>query len=394
MTDTGTRATDTNDSGTTETDTVVRPLTLAVDQTEIDDLARRLDATRWPDEAPDAGWADGLPLAYAKELAEYWRDRFDWRAQEERLNAVPQFTTGIDGHDIHFFHVRSSRPDAKPLLLVHGWPSGPTDFLLMIPLLTEPDDGGQAFDVIAPTIPGFGVSGPVTRWTLTGVADAFAELMERLGYDRYLVHGYDTGAGVARELGLRHGDHVAGIHTTGMLGGEELTEETADMSVPEEAAAIADGYRYMYDVGGYAMLQSTRPQSISYALTDSPVAQMSWLVERFRDWSAAEGDPDEVLDRDEMLTVVSIYWFFRTAGSSARYYKYGLPDWSEPLQPSTVPTAILVMPDDIGRPVRRLVETTDNVVHWTAAERGGHFAAWEQPELVAADIRAGIGDLT
>lgn len=373
--------------------TTITPFTLSVDQADIDDLNRRLGETRWPDEHPDAGWADGLPLAYAQELVAYWRDSFDWRAQEERLNAVPQFTTGIDGHQLHFFHVRSPRADARPLLLIHGWPSGPTDFLTMIPLLTDPSDGGQAFDVVVPTIPGFGVSGPVTGWTLTRAADAFAALMDRLGYDRYLVHGYDTGAGVARDLGLRHGERVAGIHTTGMLGGEELTEETADMSVPEEASAVADGYRYMYDVGAYAMLQSTRPQSISYALTDSPVGQMSWLVERYRDWSSAKGAPEEVLDRDEMLTVVSIYWFFRTAGSSARYYKYGLPNWAEPLEPSTGPTAILVMADDIGRPVRHLVETTDNVVHWTAAERGGHFAAWEQPELVAADIRVGIGDL-
>ncbi|MGC5628829.1 epoxide hydrolase family protein [Georgenia sp. Z1344] len=387
----GTRTTDTQTD--TRADETVRPFTLAVPQDTIEDLHRRLADTRWPDENPEAGWSDGLPLAFAKDLATYWRETFDWRAQEDRLNAVPQFTTAIDGHDVHFVHVRSPRPDAKPLLLVHGWPSGPTDFLSMIPLLTEPADGGQAFDVVAPTIPGFGVSGPVVGWTLTRVADAFATLMDRLGYERYLAHGYDTGAGVVRDLGLRHPEHVAGIHSTGPLGGEELTEETADMSVPAEAAAVADGYRYMYDIGAYAMLQSTRPQSISYALTDSPVAQMSWIVERFKDWSSAEGDPDQVLDRDEMLTVVSIYWFFRTAGSSARYYKYGLPDWAEPLQPSTVPTAILVMPDDIGRPVRRLVEQVDRVVSWTEAERGGHFAAWEQPELVAADIRASIGHL-
>lgn len=304
--------------------TEIRPFILRIDDSDIDDLHRRLDSARWPDENPEAGWGDGLPLAYAREFARYWRETFDWRGQEERINAVPQFSAPVDGHDVHFFHVRSPRPEAKPLLLVHG---------------------------------------------------------------------YDTGAGVARDIGLRHPDRVAAIHTTGMLGGEDLIAETADMFDPEEARAVADGYRYQYEVGAYAMLQSTHPQSIAYALTDSPVAQMSWTVERFHDWSAAVGDPDEVLDRDEMLTVVSLYWFFRTGGSSARYYKYGLPNWAEPLEPSRVPTAILVMADDIGRPVRRLVEKTDHVIHWTQAERGGHFAAWEQPALVADDIRASIGDL-
>lgn len=372
----------------------IHPFTLHVPDSEIADLHRRLEATRWPDEHPDAGWSDGLPLDYAERLAAYWRHDFDWRQQEERINAFPQFTTLIDGHDLHFFHIRSPRPDARPLLLVHGWPSGPTDFLSMVALLTEPDDGGQAFDVVAPTIPGFGVSGPVSGWTLTRVADAFAELMGRLGYDRFLAHGYDTGAGIVRDLGLRHPDAVAGVHTTGMLGGEELTEETADMSLPEEAAAVMDGYRYQYEIGAYGMLQASRPQSLAYALTDSPVGQMSWIVERFRDWSGADGEPESVLDRDEMLTVVSIYWFLRTAGSSARYYKYGLPNWAEPLQPSTIPTAILVMPDDFGRPIRRLVEQTDRVVHWTKAPAGGHFAAWEQPQLVADDIRASLGGLS
>jgi len=371
----------------------ISPFTLHIDESELTDLHCRLDSTRWPDENPDAGWSDGLPLAYTRVLAEHWRRTFDWRAQEARLNAVPQFTTPIDGHDIHFFHVRSPRPGARPLLLVHGWPSGPTDFLDMIPLLTEPADGGQAFDLVIPTIPGFGISGPVVGWTLTRAADAFAVLMDRLGYRRFLAHGYDTGAGIVRDLGLRHPERVAGIHTTGMLGGEGLTAETADMSVPEEARAVADGYRYQYDIGAYAMLQSTRPQSLAYALTDSPVGLLSWIVERFRDWSGTEGGPEEVLARDDMLTVVSLYWFFRTAGSSARYYKYGLPDWAEPLTPSTVPTAVLVMAADIARPVRRLAEQTDRIIHWTEAPVGGHFAGWEQPQLVAEDIRTALGGL-
>jgi len=371
----------------------IQPYILHIDDTELRDLRQRLMATRWPDEHPGAGWSDGLPLSYAHELTGHWIHHFDWRQQEARINSFPQFTTLIDDHNLHFFHIRSPRPRTKPLLLIHGWPSGPTDFLGMISLLTDPQDDEQPFDLVIPTIPGFGVSGPVDGWTLVRAADAFARMMERLGYERYLVHGYDTGAGIARELGLRHPHHVAGIHTTGLLGGEELTEETADMSDPEEARAVAEGMRYTYDVGAYAMLQSTRPQSLAYALTDSPVGLLSWLVERFRDWSGVHGAPEEALNRDEMLTVVSIYWFFRTAGSSARYYKYGLPNWAEPLETSRIPTAILVMAEDIGRPVRRLVEQTDEVIHWRIAECGGHFAAWEQPELVANDIRNSIGPL-
>ena len=371
----------------------IAPYTLAISDDAISDLHRRLDAARWPDENPDAGWSDGLPLDYARELADHWRTRFDWRAQEARLNAVPQFTAPIDGHDVHFFHVRSPRSGAVPLVLVHGWPSAPTDFFGMIPALTEPQEGEQAFDLVIPTVPGFGISGPVSGWTVARVADAVAVLMQRLGYDRFLAHGYDIGAGVVREIGIRHPEAVAGIHTTGMIGGEELTAETAGMSVPEEARAVEIGRRYAYDLGAYAMLQGTRPQSLAYGLTDSPIGLMSWLVERFRDWSGVEGGPEEVLDRDEMLTVVGIYWFFGTLGSSARYYKYGLPDWGEPLPASSVPTAILVMPQDIMRPVRRLAEKTDRIVQWTEAERGGHFAAWERPSMVADDIRAGIGHL-
>lgn len=351
----------------------IAPYTLAISDDAISDLHRRLDAARWPDENPDAGWSDGLPLDYARELADHWRTRFDWRAQEARLNAVPQFTAPIDGHDVHFFHVRSPRSGAVPLVLVHGWPSAPTDFFGMIPALTEPQAGEQAFDLVIPTVPGFGISGPVSGWTVARVADAVAVLMQRLGYDRFLAHGYDIGAGVVREIGIRHPEAVAGIHTTGMIGGEELTAETADMSVPEEARAVEAGRRYAYDLGAYAMLQGTRPQSLAYGLTDSPIGLMSWLVERFRDWSGVEGGPEEALDRDEMLTVVGIYWFFGTLGSSARYYKYGLPAWGEPLPASSVPTAILAMPQDIMRPVRRLAEKTDRIVQWTEAERGGQI---------------------
>lgn len=376
------------------TTTQISPFTLHIDEAKLTDLHRRLESARWPDQGPTDGWEDGLPLEYAKDLTAYWKDSFDWRAQEARINNVPQFTTPIDGHDIHFFHQLSNRPDAKPLLLVHGWPSTPVDFLDMLPSLTDPSDGQQSFHVVIPTIPGFGISGPVNGWTVSRVADAFASLMNRLGYNRFLAHGYDTGAGIVRDLGIQHPGVVAGIHTTGMLGGEGLTHDTADMSDPTEAEAVERGMRYQYDLGAYAMLQATRPQSLAYALADSPIGQMSWMVERFHDWTNTGTTPEALLGCDQMLTAVSIYWFFRTAGSAARYYKYGLSDWSAPLPKSAVPTAILVMPNDISRPVRRIAEKTDEIVHWTEATKGGHFAAWEQPDLVAADIRSAIGHLS
>lgn len=376
------------------TTTQISPFTLHIDETELTDLQQRLESVRWPDRGPTDDWADGLPLDYAKELTAYWKDGFDWRAQEARINAVPQFTTPIDGHDIHFFHQLSQQPEAKPLLLVHGWPSTPVDFLDMLPQLTDPGEDQQAFHVVIPTIPGFGISGPANGWTVSRVADAFATLMHRLGYDRFLAHGYDTGSGIVRNLGIQHPEAVAGIHTTGMLGGEGLTRDTADLSNPAEAEAVARGIRYQYDLSAYAILQSTRPQSLAYALTDSPIGQMSWMVERFHDWTSTEENPDALLGRDQMLTAVSIYWFFRTAGSAARYYKYGRPDWTAPLSKSDVPTAILVMPNDISRPVRRIAENTDEIVHWTEAAKGGHFAAWEQPDLVATDIRCAIGHLS
>lgn len=371
----------------------IHPFALDVPDNEIMELYQRLDGNRWLDGGKKDDWSDGLPLRYARDLVWYWRHVFDWRSQERRINSVPQFTTLIDGHHIHFFHVRSAHKNSMPLLLVHGWPSGPIDFLNMIPFLTEPQEDTLAFDLVIPTIPGFGVSGPAYGWNLNRVASAFSTLMYRLGYDQWFSHGYDTGAGVVREQGLQHPKSVIGIHTTGMLGGERLTISTANMEDPEERRAAEDSNRFKHDIGAYAMLQSTRPQSLAYALNDSPVGLLAWLVERFRDWSGAEGKPEDHLNRDQILTLVSIYWFFGTIGSSISYYKTGLSKWSKPLKPSNVPTAILVMPKDFNHPVRRIAEKSDQIIQWTEADRGGHFAAWEEPELVAGDIRAAFKTL-
>ncbi|GIJ58469.1 microsomal epoxide hydrolase [Virgisporangium aurantiacum] len=374
------------------TDEEIRPFRIDVPQAQLDDLDRRLDATRWPDEAPGVGWTHGIPLDYTRQLAGYWREKYDWRAQEARLNGFPQFRTGIDGHDVHFLHVRSAVPGALPLVLTHGWPGSIVEFLDVIGPLTDPADPADAFHVVVPTLPGFGLSGPTPGgWTVKRAARAFAELMRRLGYDRYAAHGGDFGAAVSRELGLVDAEHVVAIHVT-QLFGASVTAETADMSDPAERRAVEQGYRYEYELGAYGMLQASRPQTLAYALTDSPVGQLAWIAERFKDWTDSTDVPEDAVDRDALLTNVMIYWLNGTAGSSARYYRDGAEAWGEPDPPSTVPTAVAIAPHDIGSPVRRVAEETNNIVRWTVLERGGHFAAMEEPDLVVADLRAALAD--
>lgn len=380
-----------------KTTTTITPFTLHVPEESLTDLRSRIASTRWPVEDAGTGWDHGVPVDYARRLSAYWADGFDWRAQEARINATPQFTTPIDGHAVHFFHVRSTVEGATPLLLLHGWPGAPTEFLPMIEGLVDPaahgGDESQAFDVVIPTIPGFGISGPAIGWQPDRAAAAMAELMARLGYERYLVHGYDTGALIGRALGLIDAEHVAGVHLTDVLGGEELTHENADLSDPVEARAVENAMRYEYELGGYAMVQSSRPQSLGMALTDSPVGLLTWMVERFRDWSAAEGDPDEALTRDQMLTTVSIYWHFATIWSSMRYYKEMAGVWGAEPERSEVPLALSVMPHDIGVAVPRMVRQHNNLIRWVQLERGGHFAGWEQPELMVEDLRAALPEL-
>ncbi len=374
----------------------IRPFRIDVPQSQLDDLHRRLAAVRWPDEVPDAGWSHGIPLDYTQELTAYWRDEYDWRAQEARLNAVPQFRTVIDGHDMHFLHVRSAVPDALPLVLTHGWPGSVVEFLDVIGPLTDPaahgGDPRDAFHVVVPTMPGFGWSGPTPGgWSVKRVARAWVELMRRLGYDRYAAHGADFGSAVSRELGLIDPEHVVAIHVT-QLFSAAVTPETADMSDPAEARAVERGFRYEYELGAYAMLQASRPQTLAYALTDSPVGQLAWIVERFKDWTDSTDAPEDAVDRDALLTNVMTYWLNGTAGSSARYYRDGAENWGEPEPPSLVPTAVAVMPRDIGSPVRRIAEQTNKIVRWTEFDRGGHFAAMEEPDLVVADLRAAMRD--
>ncbi|MGW5919505.1 epoxide hydrolase family protein [Nocardia fluminea] len=373
----------------------ITPFRIDVPQSQLDDLHRRLDDTRWPDGVTGVGWAQGIPLDYTRELVRYWRTTYDWRAQERRLNTYPQFRTEIDGHAVHFLHVRSAEPGAMPLILTHGWPGSIVEFLDVIGPLTDPvAHGGRAedaFDVVVPTVPGFGLSGPAIGWSTSRAARAWAELMRRLGYERYAAHGEDTGAAISRELAVIDSEHLVALHVT-MIASATVTSETADLDDPAEKRALQLAQRAQYELGAYAILQATRPQTLSYALADSPVGQLAWIVERFKDWTDSADVPEDAVDRDTMLTNVMIYWLNGTAGSSARYYYEGAATWGKPEPAIEVPVAVAVLPYDLGVPVRRIAERNHNIVRWTEFDRGGHFAAMEEPDLITDDLRATFRD--
>jgi epoxide hydrolase len=383
----------------------IEPFRLSVPQSDLDDLHDRLERTRWPAELPGAGWEYGVPAGYLRELVRYWRHEYDWRAAEAELNRWPQFTTTIDGAHIHFAHIRSPEPDATPLVITHGWPGSVVEFLDLVGPLTDPvahgGDAADAFHVVVPSIPGFGLSGPTTEggWEARRVADAWAELTRRLGYERFGLQGGDWGAAISRELGRVHPDRVIGVHLNLLPGAQALTEPTEEELAalgPEERERTLRSWRrwdaWFRDGAGYAALQSTRPHTLAYALTDSPVGQLAWVVEKFREWADCEDLPEEAVDRDRMLTNVMLYWLTGTAGSSARvYYERAHVTGdraARPAEPSTAPTALAVFPADPQIPLRHRAERTENLVRWTEFDRGGHFAALEEPDLLMSDVRS------
>lgn len=381
---------------TTETaeSTEIRPFRIDIPQADLDDLRDRLSRTRWPEMLEGVGWSYGAPLDYVKELAEYWRTKYDWRKQEARLNEWPQFTTTIDGENVHFLHVRSPEPDAIPLLVTHGWPGSVAEFMRIIGPLTDPKahggDRSDALHVVAPSIPGFAFSGPTkqTGWHMRRVADAFAQLMAHLGYGRYLAHGGDWGAGISRELGLRDSEHAAGVHLT-MLTTVPTADDMSQLT-PVEEARIARAMQFRQEGTGYFQEQATKPQTLAYGLADSPAGQLAWIAEKFKEWTDSKDRPEDAVDRDEMLTNISIYWFTNTAGSSARIYyetMHAGGAFGPNPETSATPTGVAVFPREIAPSIRRIAERTNNIVHWSEFGRGGHFASMEAPEVLVADLR-------
>ncbi len=380
----------------TSMDTLIEEFRVNVPQADLDDLAERLARTRWPSTLPGAAWERGVPVDYLRELAGYWRDGFDWRAQEARLNSYPQYTTHIDGQRIHFLHVKSPEPEATPLLLIHGWPGSVVEFLNVIGPLSDPrshgGDPAQAFDLVIPSLPGFGFSGPASGpgWGSRRIATAFATLMHRLGYEHYGAQGGDFGAFVAPDLGRVDPEHVIGVHvnaaTMGFIPFGDIPEAELATFTPAERQRLQLMQRFLGEGNGYFQIQATRPQTLSYGLTDSPAGQLAWIVEKFKEWtSSAHELPEDAVARDDILADVSVYWFTQTAGSAANLYYESMhgSDWPTP---SAVPTGVAVFAQDIA--IRRYAEQANNIVHWSEFDTGGHFAALETPDLLGRDIRA------
>ena len=375
----------------------VKPFRVEVPEATLEDLRERLARTRWPDEITDSRWDYGSNLAYIKELVDYWRARFDWRAQEKAINAFAHFRANVDGLGIHFIHERGKGPNPVPLIITHGWPSTFFEILKIIPLLTDPaSHGGEvadSFDVVVPSMPGYGFSDPPKQRQMNhiGIADLWARLMtEGLGYRRFGAQGGDWGAGVSARLGFAHADHLIGVHVTSVgASNPYLGPGSRELSESEKAwLQVRD--RWWATEAGYAHIQGTKPQTLSYGLNDSPAGLAAWIVEKFRTWSDCDGDVERSFTKDELLTNVTIYWVTQTINSSTRlYYETQHHPWRfEQGERIQVPCAVALFPKEITPTLREWAERSYNVQRWTEMPRGGHFAALEEPNLLVQDIRA------
>ncbi len=370
----------------------LEPFHIRVDDSVLEDLRDRLSRTRFPDQIVGTGWEYGIPIEYLRRLVEYWRDGYDWRAEEARLNELDHFRTIIDGQSIHFVHARSRHPDALPLLLTHGWPGSIVEFQDVIPRLTDPEHfGGEpddAFHVVAPSLPGYGFSEPTrsTGWDEVRIARAFAELMRRLGYMRYGAQGGDWGAQVTTRIGLLDPEHCAGIHLNMPIG---VQPKELEALTEEEQADLAAMRQFVKEESGYANEHGTKPQTIGAALNDTPAGLLGWIVEKFRAWSDCGGDPENCFTRDQLITNVMLYWVTQTIASSARLYweSRHSAQVSGTLPFIDVPTGVGRYPKEVLRWPRSWVEAQYRVVHWAVIDRGGHFAAMEQPDLFVDDLR-------
>ncbi|HQN54774.1 MAG TPA: epoxide hydrolase [Novosphingobium sp.] len=366
--------------------TQIRPFTLAIPQSQIDDLNTRIDLTRWPEKEAVDDWSQGTPLAALQDLVGYWRRGYDWRACEARLNALGQFITEIDGLDIHFLHVRSPHADALPLVITHGWPGSVIEFMGVIEALANPEDGGQAFHVVAPSLPGFGFSGKPrhTGWGVEKIGRAWGELMARLGYDRWVAQGGDWGSAVTTAIGVQQVQGCIGIHLNMPVGRPE-PEELASPT-PAEVKALGALKHYLDWDSGYSTQQRTRPQTVGYGLVDSPAGLAGWIFEKMWAWTDNAGSPFDALSRDAILDNLMLYWLPATGASSARLYWESFGSFTP--QQVTLPVAVSAFPKEILPCPRRWAERNfPNLVHWGEMDKGGHFAAWEQPEAFVRELR-------
>jgi pimeloyl-ACP methyl ester carboxylesterase len=376
----------------------VTPFRIAIPDDELLDLRERLRRTRWPDAETVEDWSQGVPRAYMQELCRYWADEYDWRKTETRLNAHPQFRTEIDGLGIHFLHVRSPHADALPLVVTHGWPGSVVEFLKVIGPLTDPlahgGDAADAFHVVCPSLPGYGFSDKPTRpgWGLERIAAAWIELMARLGYKRYGAQGSDWGTSISAAIGQRDAERVVGIHLTPPLAPPDPA--TLDDLTERERSALASLEHSADWDSGYSHEQATRPQTIGYALVDSPAALCAWIIEKFWAWTDCDGHPENVLTRDELLDNLMLHWLPGTGASSARLYWESLRQVNEWISGRAddivaVPTGCSIFPRELQRPSRRWAEKRfRDIRYWSEPERGGHFAAFEQPQLFVNELRA------
>ena len=379
----------------------VRPFTIAVEDSVLEDLQQRLADTRWPDEIPNTGCDYGSNLAYLKELVEHWRTKFDWRAQEAKLNAFSHFKSEVDGLDIHFIHEKGKGPNPIPLVITHGWPSCFFEITKIIPLLADPashgGDAADSFDVVAPSLPGFGFSDHAQDrgMEVQRVAGMWNKLMtENLGYPKFAAQGGDIGSGVTARLGYAHADTLYGIHLTSITRPTPYLGPGSRPVTDAEQALIAQRDKWFADEGGYNHIQGTKPQTLAYGLNDSPVGLAAWIVEKYRTWSDCGGDVEKSYTKDELLTIVTIYWVTQTISSSTRMYFENQKNlWAmEKDQKVPAPAGMAMFPQEISKPPREWGERSYDVRRWTEMHSGGHFAALEEPQLLAEEVRAFFRD--
>jgi len=370
---------------------LISPFTYRAPQSALDDLRQRLARVRWPERETVTDWSQGVPVAKLQALVEYWRTDYDWRRCETRFNGFAQYRTEIEGLDFHFLHLRSPHANALPLIITHGWPGSVIEFFKIIEPLTNPTAHGgkpeDAFHVVAPSLPGFAFSGKPDRrgWNAARIAEAWAELMRRLGYQRYVAQGGDWGAVVTTELARQQPAGLAAIHLNMPLVIPQPVP--AENFSVQERRAVDLYQRFLSDGFGYFHLQATRPQTVGYALTDSPVGQAAWIYEKFQAWTDNRGDPEDALTREEMLDTITLYWLTETAASSARMYLENASVTGAP-PVITIPVGCSIFPREIVPAPRRLAERVyPNLIHWNELDRGGHFAAFEQPGLFVEELR-------